>query len=339
MDLNLEFEWREPGWQRVLAGIPRGSEIPVERFFAMLGSVDEEEARQAAMALENRGVGLNVSHLPLSAKGALAQRLAREAELARKGGLPGDLEPGDPLRLYWQELEAMPRLDEEAAQAAMASGDDPNRLTEGLLWLVAQEAMAFAGQGVLLLDLMQEGAMGLMGAMALLREDVVESARWHVRQAMARAVALQYLASGEAERLLASVRAYQQADRRLLERLGRNPGPEELAQELGKSVAEVLEIGKMVRDAADTAQREPMPEREEEPQKIEDTAYFQLRAQVEELLSRLSPEDQKLLKLRFGLDGQPPQSQADAARTLGISPEALSAREQAAMALLREARE
>lgn len=66
--------------------------------------------------------------------------------------------------------------------------------------------------------------------------DPVERGRWHVRQAMARAVALQYLSTGEAQRLVAAMRAYQQADRRLLERLGRNPGPEELAQELGKPV-------------------------------------------------------------------------------------------------------
>ena len=92
----------------------------------------------------------------------------------------------------------------------------PTRLTEGLLWLVAQEALDFAGQGVLLLDLMQEGAMGLLQAMEDPGPDPVEQGRWHVRQAMARAVALQYLSTGEAQRLVAAMRAYQQADRRLL---------------------------------------------------------------------------------------------------------------------------
>lgn len=67
---------------------------------------------------------------------------------------------GDPLRLYWQELEALPRLNSLDARELTNGGADPNRLTEGLLWLVAQEALDFAGQGVLLLDLMQEGAMG-----------------------------------------------------------------------------------------------------------------------------------------------------------------------------------
>ncbi|MEI3059917.1 MAG: hypothetical protein V8T29_04390 [Oscillospiraceae bacterium] len=105
---------------------------------------------------------------------------------------------GDPLRLYWQELEALPRLNSLDARELANGGADPNRLTEGLLWLVAQEALDFAGQGVLLLDLMQEGAMGLLQAMEDPGPDPVERGRWHVRQAMARAVALQYLSTGEA---------------------------------------------------------------------------------------------------------------------------------------------
>ena len=327
----MELDWQEPGWQRAMAGIPDGAQIPVERFFALLGTVDEAYA--AARALESRGIGLDVSRLPLCTRGAAAQRLALEAELAKKNRLPEGLDSGDPLRLYWQELQEMPRLDEAGAKACLERGEDPNRLTEGLLWLVAQEAGAFAGQGVLLLDLMQEGAMGLMRAMEFPAEQVVESARWHVRQAMARAVALQYLATGEADRLVASVRAYQQADRRLLNRLGRNPSPEELAQELSKPVSEVLEIGKMLRDAATAAQPEK-PEAQEEG--IEDSAYFQLRTQVEALLSRLEPADQQLLKLRFGLDGRPAVTQAEAAQRLGLSLAELERREAEAMALLRE---
>lgn len=333
--MELDLEWQEPGWRRVLEGIPRGTEIPVERFFAILGSVDEEEAREAALCLEERGVGLDVSHLPQSGSGALLQRLTLEAELVREGRLPGGLEGGDPLRLYWQELEQLPRLTETQARESLSRGENPNRLTEGLLWLVAQEAPAFAGQGVLLLDLMQEGAMGLMGAVEDAGENVLERARWHVRQAMARAVALQYMVSGEAQRLLASVRAYQQADRRLLERLGRNPGPEELAQELGMTVEEAQSLGKMVRDAAAALRREPKPEPEAEPEKVEDSDYFQLRSQVEELLSCLEPEDRKILVLRFGLNGKPPKSQEETASLMGLSLTELQGREQAAMALLR----
>ena len=198
---------------------------------------------------------------------------------------------------------------------------------------MAQEALDFAGQGVLLLDLMQEGAMGLLQAMEDPGPDPVERGRWHVRQAMARAVALQYLSTGEAQRLVAAMRAYQQADRRLLERLGRNPGPEELAQELGKPVTEVLALGNMVRDAAAAPKESREPAQEVE--KVEDTAYFQLRTRVEELLSVLEEVDQALLKGRFGLDGRPPMSLEETARDLGLDLEEAAEREQRAMLALR----
>ena len=64
MGMDLELEWEEPGWQRMMDSLPRGSVIPAERFFAMLGAVDEEGALEAALTLTARGVGLDVSRLP-----------------------------------------------------------------------------------------------------------------------------------------------------------------------------------------------------------------------------------------------------------------------------------
>lgn len=96
MALDLELEWQEPGWQRVMDGLPRGSVIPAERFFAMLGAVDEAEALEAALTLTARGVGLDVSRVPRGGHGAAAERLAREAELARQGRCPGLWSRGTP---------------------------------------------------------------------------------------------------------------------------------------------------------------------------------------------------------------------------------------------------
>ena len=79
---------------------------------------------------------------------------------------------------------------EAAAQALAGKGAGANRFTEGLLWLVLQEALDFVGQGVLLLDLMQEGAMGLLQAMEHPGADPIERGRWHVRQAMAQTLSL-----------------------------------------------------------------------------------------------------------------------------------------------------
>ena len=147
MALDLELEWQEPGWQRVMDGLPRGSVIPAERFFAMLGAVDEAEALEAALTLTARGVGLDVSRVPRGGHGAAAERLAREAELARQGALPGALEPGDPLRLHWQDLSGLPQLSREEARELAGQGAGPNRLTEGLLWLVLRKRRTLPGKG------------------------------------------------------------------------------------------------------------------------------------------------------------------------------------------------
>lgn len=337
MKLDLELEIQEPGWSRAISCIPAGTEISAQRFFTLLGAVDESEALEAAMTLEARGIGLDVSQLTPAAVGRSAQRLELESELARAGRLPGGLEPADPLRQYWAGLQKMQPLDESSAKALLATHGPSNRLTEGLLWLVTEEAPGFTGQGVLLQDLMQEGALGLMQAMTEPQEDLISHARWHIRQAMARTVAMQYLASGEADRLLAAMRAYQQADRRLLDRLGRNPVPEELAQELGKTLSETIALGRMVQDAAKSPVPQPQEQEEEaEPEKVEDSAYFQLRSRVEELLSLLDETDRELLTLRFGLSGKVPQTTQEAARSLGISPEEAGRRERNAIARLRQ---
>lgn len=337
MKLDLDFELEEPGWKRAIACIPSGTEISAQRFFSILGSVDEEEAMEAAMELETRRIGLDVSQLPQWTQGQAAQRLKLEAELSKEGRLPEGLEKDDPLKMYWKELKRVKPLTAQEAKERLDRDGDLNGAIEGLLWLVAEQAPAFAGQGVLLMDLMQEGAMGLMRAMEQPGEDLMDRARWCIRQAMATAVALQYLTSGEADRLMDSMRAYQKADRQLLERLGRNPSVEELAHELGKTPDEAQTLGKMVQEAAKVPKMQPKEETpEENTESVEDSAYFQLRSRVEELLSALEEKDRELLTIRFGLGGKPPMSQEEAAKALDISLEEEQKRELAAMAFLRQ---
>lgn len=330
--MEFDFDWQEPGWKRALDLLTPGTDLPSHRFFALLGAVDEDEAQEAAEYLEGRGVGLDVSSIPVPTQGEAAQRLRLEADLAAQGRLPGGLETDDALRQYWVEVESLPRFTE----SSLPSVTDPNRLLEGLMYLVLREAPDFAGQGVLLLDLLQEGAMGLMRAMEMPGDRPLDTARWYIRQAMARSVALQYLAQGEGERLVAAMRAYQQADRRLLQQLGRNPGPEELAQEMGKTVQEVLTLSKMVADAAANPKTQSQPEPDpQEDEAVEDSAYFRMRAMIEDLLGRLDPLDRQILTLRFGLEGHTPQSPEETARSLGLLPAEVRAREAQAMLKMR----
>lgn len=297
--------------------------VSAHQLFAMLDP--EADSLQQLLELERQGISLDVSVLPRGGGGRIGQRLQREADLAARGLLPAGLEEHDPLRLYWQDLEQLPRLEE------------PDPRLPGLgrwkgccTWL-PRKCWILLGRAFCCWIWPRRAPSPWMDALEA-PHPTTQSLRWHIRQAMARAVCLHALESGEASRLLDAVRAYQQADRRLLTRLGRNPTPEELAQELELPVPEAQRLGKMVQEA--TAQSTEKPE-EAEPERVEDTELFRLRAQVDELLEQLEELDRRILELRFGLAGAAPLSQSDAAKALRLELPELQAREQAAMALLR----
>ena len=133
---------------------------------------------------------------------------------------------------------------------------------------------------------------------------------------------------------------YRSVDERLLTELGRNPTLEEIAEGLhitpeeAASVAKTLESARIVAQAK--APREEAEETEEEDQAVEDTAYFQTRQRIQEMLSGLDEADAKLLTLRFGLEGGLPLSPEDTGKKLGLTPDEVVAREAAAMAKLRQ---
>jgi len=131
-------------------------------------------------------------------------------------------------------------------------------------------------------------------------------------------------------------------DERLLGELGRNPTLEEIALELHMRVEEADAVRKMLEDARILAKVKAPPVEEEEEkeaqeQSVEDTAMFQMRQRILDLLSGLTAEDQKLLTLRFGLEGGKPMSPEDAGRQMGLTAEEVVTREAAALAKLRNA--
>ena len=128
-------------------------------------------------------------------------------------------------------------------------------------------------------------------------------------------------------------------DERLLSELGRNPTPEEMAQALHMSVEETVAVAKTVENVR-ILNRALKPEPEEMPQEeeqaVEDTAYFQMRQRITDLLSALPEEDAKLLTLRYGLEGGLPLDPQQTAAKLGITADQVVARETAALAKLRQ---
>jgi len=215
------------------------------------------------------------------------------------------------------------------------------QLTNLGLSRVIELAREYVGYGVLLLDLIQEGSLGLWQAIRNYRYGGYDAHRdrW-IRFYMAKAVTLQARQSGVGRKMRTALEDYKAVDERLLADLGRNPTLEEIALELHMSPEEAAAVRKMLEDARILARvkRPPVDEEEEkeaQEQAVEDTALFQMRQRISDLLSGLEEQDQKLLTLRFGLEGGRPLSPEEAGRKLGLTPEEVVAKEAAALMKLR----
>lgn len=341
----MEFTFEESAWELEIGAAAPGKALSASRLMALLEGEDEDAAAEAFNLLEAKRIPLNIDDLPeYTAAGETAVRLRREAELVKKGTLERDLEENDPLRLYLEELGTLSvPADREALAARSLKGDESamRALSEALLPQVIRLAQELTGKGVLLLDLIQEGSLGLwQGILQYTGGDITQHCLWFVRQAMAKAVFLQARAGGVGQKLRRDMERFAAADGRLLTELGRNPTLAEIADKMGIPMEEADRLQEMLA-AARLAQKvkQAMAPKEETPddeQAVENTAYYQSRQRIAELLSNLPEEDARLISLRFGLDGQPPLSPEEAGKQLRMTPEEVIAREAQALGILRE---
>lgn len=341
---DLDFSFEQSPWESFLMTKGMGDTVSAANLLAMLEEEDEQAVEDALMDLETGCMVLSIAELPRpGAIGEAAVRLRQETQLARKGLNPKDLDPNDPLRLYLEEVADMPAFgDEQLLAEKCARGDEKAMLNLTNLGLsrVIELAAEHVGYGVLLLDLIQEGSLGLWQAVRNYRggDYAPHRDRW-IRFYMAKAVTLQARSNGVGQKMRAALEDYRAVDERLLSDLGRNPTLEEIALELHMKVEEAAAVKKMLDDARLLAQAkkqpEPEEEKEEEEQAVEDTALFQMRQRILDLLSGLEESDQQLLTLRFGLEGGKPLSPEDTGKRLGLTPDEVVAREAAALAKLR----
>ena len=341
---NLEFSFDESPWEAFLRTKGMGDTVSAVTVLSLLEDQQEQAVEEALEELETGCINLDISGLPkVGGTGEAALRLRREMQLARKGLDPAQLDEQDPLRLYLEEIAAMPAAGDEAVLAQRCrQGDDTaaEALTNLGLSRVLELAREHVGYGVLLLDLIQEGSLGLWNAVRSYHYGAYPAHRdrW-IRFYMAKAVLLQARANGVGQKMRTALEDYKQTDERLLSELGRNPTLEEIAQQLHMHPAEAEAVKKMLDDARLLAQakkpEDTEEEQEAETQAVEDTAFFQMRQRILELLSGLEEVDQKLLTLRFGLEGGKPLTPEDTGRRLGLTPEEVVAREAAALAKLR----
>ena len=338
-----EFTFEATPWELALEEMRMGDTLSAARFLTLLEGESEAAVEEAFADLDDGHVTQDIAELPRTlGTGEMAVRLRREAELVKTGLNPSVLEPGDPLRLYLEEVAGTPVCGDELALAAdAASGDDRvmERLTNLGLSRVIELAKEYTGYGVLLLDLIQEGSLGLWQAIGCYEGgDYMAHKDWWIRQSLARAVTMQARQSGVGHKLREAMEDYRSVDERLLCDLGRNPTVEEIAEEMHISAQEAAAVAKMVENARMMG-KVHAPEVEDDPAEeeahVEDTALFQMRQRISDLLDGLSEEVAKLLTLRFGLEGGLPLSPADTGRKLGLTPEEVVAREAAALAQLR----
>ena len=342
--IDLDFSFDMSPWEAFLRTKQAGDVISAAHLLTLLEGEDEQAVEDALQELETACMVLDISDLPkIGAVGEAAVRLRREMALVKKGLTAEDFEEGDPLRLYLEEVAMTPAFGDEQLLAEAAAAGDENAmvaLTNLGLSRVIELACAHTGYGVLLLDLIQEGSLGLWQAIRNYRsgEYAAVRDRW-TNLYLAKAVTLQARESGVGQKMRQAMEDYKQVDERLLSELGRNPTLEEIALELHIGVEQTAAVKGMLDNARLLAQakqpEEPEEEKEAEEQAVEDTAYFRMRQRISELLSGLSEADAKLLTLRFGLEGGKPLTPEQTGAKLGLTPEEVVAREGAALAKLR----
>ena len=342
---EFEFSFEQTPWEAFRMTKGMGDTVSAVTLLSLLEGEDEQQLEEALQDLETGCMILDISGLPkLGGTGEAAVRLRREEQLAKKGLRPSELEESDPLRLYLEEVAGTPVCGDENLLAEKCRGGDESamvQLTNLGLSRVVELAGEFTGYGVLLLDLIQEGSLGLWQAILNYRRGdyAAHRDRW-IRFYLARTVTLQARQSGVGQKMRTAMEDYRAVDERLLGELGRNPTLEEIALELHMKPEEADAVGKMLDDARILAKaKAPAVDEEEEKeaqeQAVEDTAMFQMRQRILDLLSNVSEEDAKLLTLRFGLEGGLPLSPEETGRKLGLTPEEVIAREAAALAQLR----
>ena len=335
---DLEFSFEPDPWETFRMSLTMGDTVSASQILTLLEGEDGQALEDALQELETACVKLDISDLPKSGgTGDTALRLKQEAQLVQEGLNPKALEPNDPLRLYLEEVAAVPVCGDE--QLLAETGDNPEALTNLGLSRVIELAQDYVGYGVLLMDLIQEGSLGLWQAIGCYRDGAYAAHRdrW-IRFYLARAVILQAHSSGIGQKMRRAMEDYRQVDERLLGELGRNPTIEEIADELHMNLEEARTVRKMM-DNARMLDKAVRPEDEEEEpeaeQAVEDTALFQMRQRIGDLLSGLDETDAKLLSLRFGLEGGKPVSPEETGRLLGMTAQEVVAREAEALAKLR----
>lgn len=332
---------------RLLADAPEM--VSAAKLLALTDGVSDDVMEEVFNHLRDLNTVIDISDLPRGGFGEAARRLREEEQLVKSGNLLSGLEENDPLRLYLQELAAIPVCgDIDVLALELRAANREERFDEGLftrilnlsLSRVVELSQEYVGCGVLLLDLMQEGSLGLWTELECYGDcDFGQFRDRSIRRAMAAAVLRQARACGLGQKMRQAVEDYRMVDERLLSELGRNPTLEEIAEKMHMTVTEIEAVRKFLENARMVGKahevKEPEEGSAEETQAVEDTAYYQTRERVDSLMSGITGLENKVVTMRYGLDGKAPRTAAEVGRMLNLTVSEVVELETAALAKMR----
>ena len=267
--------------------------------------------------------------------------------------VPEGVSVDDPVRMYLKEIGKIPLLSaEEEVELAkrMELGDDEakKRLAEANLRLVVSIAKRYVGRGMLFLDLIQEGNLGLIKAVE--KFDYTKGykfstyATWWIRQAITRAIADQARTIRIPVHMVETINKLMRVSRQMVQELGREPSAEEIAAKLDMPVDRVREILKIAQEPVSL--ETPIGEEEDShlgdfiqddnvPVPAEAATYIMLKEQIVDVLTTLTEREQKVLRLRFGLDDGRPRTLEEVGKEFQVTRERIRQIEAKALRKLR----
>ena len=320
---ELERAETEKKVKRILEFAKKNKRITYGDLAAELDELSTEQMERVFDSLEKMGVDIGRDDDELDEEGPDEEDLQEVEDLKLDEIDVAGYESSnidDPVRMYLREIGKIPLLtyEEELDLAKkVLEGDEEakQKLAESNLRLVVSIAKKYVGRGMLFLDLIQEGNMGLIKAVE--KFDYTKGfkfstyATWWIRQAITRAIADQARTIRMPVHMVETINKLIRTSRHLLQQLGREPTQEEIAEEMEMPVERVMEIQKIAQDPVsletpigeeDDSHLGDFIKDEDSPEPQDSAAYTLLKEQLEEVMSTLTAREAKVLKLRFGLE-------------------------------------
>jgi len=310
-----------------------------------------EEIDEVYELLTSKGIDLVTDSEDEVLSGVHGEEDSEEAKLDLS--LPEGVALDDPVRMYLKEIGRVPLLspEDELELAQRAKNGDENakrRLAEANLRLVVSIAKRYVGRGMLFLDLIQEGNLGLIKAVE--KFDYHKGfkfstyATWWIRQAITRAIADQARTIRIPVHMVETINKLIRVSRQLLQTLGREPTAKEIAEEMGLPVERVREIIKIAQEPVSL--ETPIGEEEdshlgdfiedqEAPAPADAASFLLLKEQLEEVLDTLTAREEKVLRLRFGLEDGRARTLEEVGQVFGVTRERIRQIEAKALRKLR----